>query len=176
MNLKKKIIISLISFWGVGIILALVFVSILALQRNLNIPTVQASPAICTVNDDLAIGSGFALCFKRAGLADVCFARTIGDVLKLTGSLTVDGVFAVNQLIIGYRRVSNPCIHEGICDAECDLPNEKVIGGGCSTAVWPAEWKQVINASLPVNDTTWRCATAGVVTDMVAYAICGRVQ
>jgi len=56
MNLKKKIIISLISFWGVGIILALMFVSILALQRNLPISKVQASPGpACQVTDNLDV-------------------------------------------------------------------------------------------------------------------------
>jgi len=55
MDLKKKIIISLVSFWGIGIILALVFAGVLILQRNLTIPTVQASPATCTVDDDLEV-------------------------------------------------------------------------------------------------------------------------
>jgi len=64
MDLKKKIVISLISFWGVGIILALVFAGILVLQRNLTISKVQASPGPeCKVSDDLHV----------------------------TGSLTVDG-------------------------------------------------------------------------------------
>ena len=59
MDLKKKIIISLISFWGIGIILALVFVSILALQRNLTISRVQASPGpACQVPDDLEVTKG----------------------------------------------------------------------------------------------------------------------
>lgn len=176
MNLKKKIIIRLLWGTGIGIVLILIFSGILIFQKNLTVPKVQASPATCTVDDDLAIGSGFRLCFKRAGQPDVCFLRFMGNIIKLNGSFTVDDVFSVNKLDIGYRRVSNICNHAGVCDAECDLPNEKVIGGGCSTSVWPSQWEQVINASLPVNDTTWRCATAGVVTDMVAYAICGRVQ
>jgi len=56
MDLKKKIVISLISFWGVGIILAFVFAGILVLQRNLSIPKVQASPGpACQVPDDLDV-------------------------------------------------------------------------------------------------------------------------
>jgi len=62
MNLKKKIIISLISFWGVGIILALVFVSILALQKNLPISKVQASPGpACQVTDNLEVTKGLTV-------------------------------------------------------------------------------------------------------------------
>ena len=62
MDLKKKIIISLVSFWGIGIILALVFAGVLILQRNLTIPRVQASPGpACTVNDDLEVTKTFDL-------------------------------------------------------------------------------------------------------------------
>jgi len=62
MDLKKKIVISLISFWGIGIILALVFVSILALQRNLSISKVQASPGpACQVTDDLDVTGGLTV-------------------------------------------------------------------------------------------------------------------
>jgi len=62
MDLKKKIIISLISFWGVGMILALVFAGILVLQRNLSIPRVQASPGpACNVNDDLIVSGGITI-------------------------------------------------------------------------------------------------------------------
>ena len=59
MDLKKKIIISLISFWGIGIILAFVFAGILVLQRNLSIPKVQASPGpACQVPDNLEVTKG----------------------------------------------------------------------------------------------------------------------
>lgn len=56
MNLKKKLNILLISVLGMSTVLALIFVGFLALQRNLAIPKVQASPgSTCTVNDTLAI-------------------------------------------------------------------------------------------------------------------------
>jgi len=59
MNLKKKIVISLISFWGVGIILALAFAGVLILQKNLSIPRVEASPGpTCQVADDLEVTKG----------------------------------------------------------------------------------------------------------------------
>ena len=59
MDLNKKIIISLISFWGVGIISALVFAGVLILQRSLSITRVQASPGPeCTVNDTLHVNGG----------------------------------------------------------------------------------------------------------------------
>ena len=75
MDLKKKIIISLVSFWGIGIILALVFAGVLILQKNLTIPRVQASPGpACTVNDDLEVTGTL-----DGGSSNVCEIVTSSD-------------------------------------------------------------------------------------------------
>lgn len=87
MDLKKKIIISLISFWGVGIILAFVFAGILVLQRNLSIPKVQASPGpACQVPDNLEVTGNLTVGGSTPGsivgsAMSICNARSVDPAL-----------------------------------------------------------------------------------------------
>ena len=85
----KKFVIRLL--WGVGIGLCLIFVvsSTLVLKGKLNFPKVQASPATCTVSDDVVITGYLDVSgvYRKAGVAGVSNTCPAGQTFSgLTAS------------------------------------------------------------------------------------------
>jgi len=154
MNLKKKIVISLISFWGVGIILALVFAGILVLQKNLSIPKVQASPATCTVTDDLEV---------------------TGD-LKVNGYLKLPW-WTCTRSVSDWKDVDSAVSWEAFTSAVCPA-NTILTGGGCECKEDVNQNEVQLRESKPTAAAVgeWYCKCqrngGGGIMSVRAFAIC----
>jgi len=175
MDFKKKIIIRSLLGVGIGLVLIFLFSTFLILQRNLNIPAVQASPGPeCQVNDDLRVsGSIVGLC------------KTV-----VAGCLKEDPSTHKGDL---YQDYGGPAA--GRCDKNSDIAavtcpaGYYVVGGGCSST---GAAQDKLNDSCPTNDinqqncpdpqnapnlyTSWFCDYGDPFDWEAAYAICCKIK
>ncbi len=188
MDLKKKLNILLISVLGMSTVLALVFVGFLALQRNLAIPKVQASPgSTCTVNDTLAITGNRIRFTGTDGAGYSWITRSLNDDSQIL--IGWDGSGNTSMGCIGIEGGCLATIDTKECstnakDCRCDSGGDiaevtcpdgyYLIAGGCDSDSGSVGLSH--NTARGDPPDRWYCNWAGSVGWERAKAICCRIN